>query len=171
MTATLEAAVGVLSLSRIYQSENLRVWYSQQPGLAGQEWLQVKAGIAGPLCPALQEGKASCRHPPSALPAPQERDAGVWVLPPPPPPGRDNAPGSGRFQGRAAAPRALPSPCGGLRHSCALSGNENIPEGIRAALGKRAARQHPQPTKGTERLLGGVTGAAVTPNSSADGAA
>lgn len=90
----------------------------------------------------------------------------VWAIPPPPP-GKDNAPGSGRAsRSRAAAPGTAgarsvdgqelsPAPCGGLRHSSALSGNENIPNRIRAALGKGATREHPRPTEGTDDGFGG----------------
>lgn len=136
-------------------------------GTGGQGRARVAAGECcnpAPLCPAKQKGKASCRNPSSSVPAPQVCGAGcglfLLLLP------ARNAPGSSRAsRGRAAAPGTAgarsvdgqelsPAPCGGLRHSSALSGNENIPNRIRAALGKGATREHPQPTEGTDDGFG-----------------
>lgn len=145
-------------------------------GMGGQGRAGVAAGegcVPAPLCPAIQKGKASCRNPPAS----QVCAAGcglfllLLLLP-----DEDNAPGSCRAsQGRAAAPGApgarsvdgqelSPAPCGGLRHSSALSGNENIPNRIRAALGKGATREHPQPTKGIDDGFGGGGGCHNTGN-------
>lgn len=152
------------------RTANSWVWYSHQPGLAregraGQESLQVNVVILLLCAQRNRKAKQAAEIHPHLCP---RRKCAV--------PGVGYSSSSSRqgqcaglrpcFPGRAAAPGTArapsvdgqelsPAPCGGLRHSSALSGNENIPNRIRAALGKGATREHPQPTEGTDDGFGG----------------
>lgn len=120
------------------------------PGLAGQGSVQVKVVIAVLCARRYRKAKQAAEIHPHLYPRRKcaVPDVGYSSSSSSSRPGqraglRPCCPGQGAAPGTAGARSAdgrelSPAPCGGLRHSSALSGNENIPNGIRAALARRA---------------------------------